>query len=84
MRIMQAADIVGVVLVNAYNMDGEPQDIPKALKYVALGNNAADRLTELGIQHLKLPHPSGVNRYWNNEGAEEECARKLKEYVSQK
>lgn len=84
LRIMNAAELVGITLVNAFNMDGEPQAIPQGLKYVALGNNASERLTELGINHLKLPHPSGVNRHWNTEGAEEECARKLKEYVSQK
>lgn len=84
LRIMTAAELVGITLVNAYDTDGLPQPIPQALKYVALGNNASDRLTELGIQHLKLPHPSGRNRHWNTEGAEEECARKLKEYVSNK
>jgi hypothetical protein len=78
---MNAAELIGITLVNAFDMDGNAQPIPQALKYVALGNNASDRLTELGIQHLKLPHPSGSNRYWNNEGAEEECAKKLKEYV---
>jgi uracil-DNA glycosylase len=81
LRIMNAAELVAITLVNAFDMDGNVQDIPKAMKYVALGNNASDRLTELGIEHLKLPHPSGRNRYWNDEGAEELAAQKLKEYV---
>lgn len=84
MRILQSAEIVGFTLINAFDVDGNPLPIPDALKYVALGNNASDRLTELGRYHLKLPHPSGRNRYWNTEGAEEECARKLKDHVATK
>lgn len=33
---------------------------------VALGNRASKRLTTWGIEHFKLPHPSGLNRKLNN------------------
>jgi uracil-DNA glycosylase len=52
-------------------------------KVVALGNNASKRLTKIGIEHFKLPHPSPLNRQLNNEYFIEEklweCYSYLKE-----
>jgi hypothetical protein len=35
-------------------------------RVVALGNLASQRLTEAGIKHFKLPHPSPANRQLND------------------
>lgn len=35
-------------------------------KIITLGNKASNRLSKLGIDHFKLPHPSGRNRKLNN------------------
>lgn len=36
------------------------------IKFVALGNNASDKLEEIGLNHWMLPHPSGRNRKLND------------------
>ena len=40
---------------------------PSVTKVVALGNTAADALDQIGIKYFKLPHPSPLNRFLNNE-----------------
>lgn len=82
MRILSLAGIVDAVLANAYDSAGLEKVLPTANKYVALGAKAEARLSKLKIPHLKLPHPSGRNRYWNIKGTEEQCAERLKNYVS--
>lgn len=44
--------------------------------FVALGNEASERLDRVGIQHFKLPHPSPRNRKLNDK---EFVDRQLKE-----
>ena len=34
-------------------------------KIVALGNTASKALDLLEVKYHKMPHPSGLNRYWN-------------------
>lgn len=34
--------------------------------YIALGNNASNFLKSEGLEHFKLPHPSGLNRKLND------------------
>lgn len=38
----------------------------KGFRVIALGKKASDRMKNCGIKHLKLPHPSGLNRKLNN------------------
>ena len=35
-------------------------------KVVALGNLVSQYFTKKNIKHLKVPHPSGLNRMWND------------------
>lgn len=60
-------------LVNAYDVHGllnprllEFTDCDEAFSFVALGNNASIALDGLAILHVKIPHPSGLNRKLND------------------
>lgn len=48
---------------------------------VALGNKASDRLTKMGIEHFKLPHPSGRNRKLNDPKFVDSELEKCKNYL---
>lgn len=50
-------------------------------KVVALGKTAEKALTIAGIEHLALPHPSGLNRKLNDPRYVQECIDKLREYA---
>lgn len=56
----------------------------KGRKVIALGNLASDVLTELRIPHLKLLHPSGLNRNLNIFENRIEQIRKIHDYVKGK
>lgn len=60
----------GYRIVNADNKKTLRQEIQYSMifKYpvIALGNNASQHLCSMGVQHFKLPHPSGRNRQINN------------------
>lgn len=51
-------------------------------KIVALGRTAAYALGEAGIDHLELPHPSGLNRKLNCPFYVNECISKLRDYAN--
>lgn len=63
-------EVTDFVMVNSYNH----QDSVKICQlwnegnrnYVALGNNASERLKSMRIPHFKLPHPSPRNRRLNS------------------
>ena len=38
-------------------------------------------MTKLGIQHLKIPHPSRLNRQWNDPKTEITTKKRLKKYL---
>lgn len=38
----------------------------KGCKVIAMGNEVHNYFTKNNIEHLKVPHPSGLNRMWNN------------------
>lgn len=84
LRILQLAGLQEFVLCNAYDEAGNEHPIPAGGKYVALGKNAGKRLKSLGFSCLKLPHPSGRNRAWNNPDSEKQAAEQLKAYLEKK
>ena len=51
--------------------------------FVALGNNASERLSDMDIEHFKLPHPSPRNRKLNDQkfidSELEKCYRYIKD-----
>lgn len=55
----------------------------KYRKIVALGNEASKILNYMGIEHLKMPHPSGLNRKLNDKQYEEDCIKLLRDYVEE-
>jgi len=61
---MNCSDEVG----NNYTIDYE-RLLSEATKYdrvIALGNVASKALTKVGVDHFKMPHPSGLNRQMND------------------
>ena len=38
----------------------------KGCKVIAMGNEVHNYFAKNKIEHLKVPHPSGLNRMWNN------------------
>jgi hypothetical protein len=50
-------------------------------RIVALGSKVSDILNLMGVEHFKLPHPSGLNRQMNNKPFVEEQLRLCKEYI---
>lgn len=68
---------------NAYNIKGEAEiiNVGSSDKVVALGENARDRLVELGIDHFALPHPSGMNRKLNDKKALDKLLSECKDWL---
>lgn len=62
-----------MVEVQCYNKDGNV--------FVALGNEASERLTKVGIGHFKLPHPSPRNRLLNDKKFIDSELEKCKNYL---
>src|SRR5581483_6275793 len=50
--------------------------------YIALGQVAADVLTEMGLEFYEMPHPSGLNRKLNDKAWAEEKIKGLREFIS--
>lgn len=50
-------------------------------KIVAVGKTAHEALNIAGIQHLEIPHPSGLNRKLNDPHYVAECIEKLRQYA---
>lgn len=51
----------------------------KSHKIIACGNMASAGLKKAGIQHFKMPHPSGLNHFWNDK---EKAKEKIEEMLS--
>ena len=51
-------------------------------RVVALGVSASKALTAMGIDHLRMPHPSGKNRTLNDPTAVDQAIESLVRYVS--
>lgn len=50
-------------------------------KILALGTKASDVLNLMGIDHFRLPHPSGLNRKLNNKRYVEHTLSECREYL---
>ena len=70
---------------NIYNLNDEVIfTVEQTYKYshiVALGNVASDYLNKLGVRHCKVPHPSRLNRMWNDPQTEIDTVNKLNNYL---
>jgi hypothetical protein len=53
-------------------------------KIIALGNMASVWLARNNISHLKVPHPSGLNRIWNDSTTEIKTMDSIKKYLETK
>ncbi len=77
-RWLDSMGITDYVLSNQVRED-LPETVTNFPKAIALGEKAAKRLKKLGVQHYRLPHPSGANRLLNDKRYEEfviaDCAR---------
>jgi len=51
-------------------------------KIVALGNQVSKLLTDMGIKHFKLPHPSGRNRLLNDKSFEKNIIIQFANYLN--
>ena len=75
---------IGIAVENSHN-----KQCLKNIKYyhnlnykvVALGNKASARLTKMGIEHFKLPHPSGRNRKLNDPNFIDSELEKCNNYI---
>ena len=52
-------------------------------KFIALGNIASGKLNKVGIEHFKLPHPSGLNRKINDKKYIKDQLKLCKEYINE-
>ena len=52
-------------------------------RVVALGAVASRALTEIGINHFRMPHPSGLNRQLNDPEHVSDCLRRLSVYATE-
>lgn len=50
-------------------------------KVIALGTNVSDTLCHMGINHFRLPHPSGLNRQLNDTNYVNDLLQSCKLYL---
>ena len=48
-----------------------------------MGNDVAKHFTKNNVEHLKVPHPSGLNRMWNNPELEPQVIEQIRGFTSQ-
>jgi|TARA_A100001388_G_C28769974_1_gene503210 hypothetical protein len=51
-------------------------------KVIALGNVASEALSKIGVEHFKLPHPSGLNRKLNDKKYVNKVLKECYEYCN--
>ena len=52
-------------------------------RVIAMGNDVAKHFTKNNVEHLKVPHPSGLNRMWNNPELEPQVIEQIRGFTSQ-
>lgn len=53
-------------------------------KVIAVGRTADRALTLLNIPHITIPHPSGINRFWNNQDSMPTVKEMIRKYLEDK
>ena len=56
-------------------------EVAKYDKVICLGNKPEQWCKSVNIEHLKVPHPSGLNRQWNNPETETITINNIGEYL---
>jgi uracil-DNA glycosylase len=51
-------------------------------KVIALGNLVAKYFENRKIEHLKVPHPSGLNRMWNDPELEPKVIEEIRGFTN--
>lgn len=60
----------------------EPELVARYQKVVCLGQIPAKWCNKQKIEHLALPHPSGLNRKWNDPTTEPTVIQELQQYLN--
>ena len=55
----------------------------KGYKVIAMGNVVAKYFEKNNVEHLKVPHPSGLNRMWNDPKLEPQVIEQIRGFTSQ-
>lgn len=56
--------------------------ITKNYKVISLGNDVDCFLTKNKIEHFAMPHPSGLNRFWNDPIASKEKVNEMLDWIT--
>tara|TARA_B100001113_G_scaffold353047_1_gene356139 strand:+ start:4175 stop:4504 length:330 start_codon:yes stop_codon:yes gene_type:complete len=66
-RISKWSDAAGIVDWDWTNLSN-PEHMKRieGCKVIAMGNEVHNYFVKNNIEHLKVPHPSGLNRMWND------------------
>lgn len=63
------------------------EEVAKKIKgyshIIALGNLPSTFLKRNSIPHLKVPHPSGLNRIWNDKSVEPKVIEQIRGFTNQ-
>ena len=52
-------------------------------RVIAMGNDVAKHFTKNNVEHLKVPHPSGLNRMWNDPELEPKVIEEIRGFTNQ-
>ena len=58
--------------------DPDMLDKIKGCKVIAMGNDVANYFSKTDIPFLKVPHPSGLNRMWNDPKVEPQVIEQIR------
>ena len=63
----------------------DPEHMIKIQGYrvIAMGNVVAKYFEKNNVEHLKVPHPSGLNRMWNDPKLEPQVIKQIRGFTSQ-
>lgn len=78
---INAYDTYGKVSISDLKKDELIEKSKGYAKVIALGSLASKSLISVGIDHFKLPHPSGLNRQLNNQDFIHSKLNECKEYL---